>query len=278
MQQRTPTFKSSLCSRLFGLFASKEFPSWFQAIINKTYVALMHIDLGEFEKATAYKSLNALFTRTFKVPRVFNTDETTFISPCDSRISASGIIENETLLQIKGHEYHLGGLLSDYVSKENKAKLAHGTFINFYLSPSDYHRYHAPFDMQIKRAIHIPGKLYPVNFKWLQKVPGLFIENERVVLECHTKNNELFYMVFVGALNVGKMVFNFDATIQTNANAHNQQCYYYADLHVSKGDELGRFEMGSTIVMLLEKDLLTCELEEMRHIRFGDVLGTTSHA
>ncbi|WP_263831719.1 phosphatidylserine decarboxylase [Sulfurospirillum oryzae] len=271
--QRYPNFKSSIASRLFGAFASKEFPSPIQRTINKTYASMMKVDLMEFEEAHLYKSLNALFTRRFKMRRLFNINEKTLISPCDSIVSAFGKIENNLALQIKGFSYNVQGLLGDYIAKREKERLEGGEFVNFYLSPSDYHRYHAPIDMRIAKAVHIPGHLYPVNFTWLKKIQGLFVENERVVLECYTKENKLFYMVFVGALNVGKMAFTFDKNIQTNAKASIQQCYMYDDLFVTKGDELGHFEMGSTIVMLFEKESVNLELEGISRVKFGQPIG-----
>ncbi len=271
--QRYPNFKSSIASRLFGVFASKEFPSPIQRTINQTYTSMMKVDLMEFEEAASYKSLNKLFTRRFKTRRLFNICEKTLISPCDSLVSAFGKIENNLALQIKGFSYDVRSLLGDYIAKREKERLENGEFVNFYLSPRDYHRYHAPIDMRIAKAVHIPGKLYPVNFTWLKKIEGLFVENERVVLECYTKENRLFYMVFVGALNVGKMAFTFDKKIQTNAKASLQQYYLYDDLFVSKGDELGHFEMGSTIVMLFEKDSIDLELKGISHVKFGQPIG-----
>ena len=271
--KRYPTFKTSLISRLFGRFASKSFPSFFQTIINKTYTALMHVDLKEFQSPQSYKTLNALFTRQLITPRSFDTAESIFISPCDSFISACGKITDNTALQIKGHSYCVPTLLGDYCALKTKKRLNEGTYLNFYLSPKDYHRYHVPVDMRIAKAIHIPGKLYPVNFTWLRKVEGLFSENERVVLECYTQENKLFYMVFVGALNVGKMCFTFDERIQTNAKVSLQQCYMYENLTLKKGDELGHFQMGSTIVMLFEKESFTCNVPENMSIRFGMSLG-----
>jgi len=195
-----------------------------------------------------------------------------FISPCDSFISECGDIKEEKALQIKGHSYRVRKLLSDFIGKKHKDKLLDGQYINFYLSPKDYHRYHVPVDMRVSKAVHVIGKLYPVNFTWLKKIPELFVENERVILECYTKENRLFYMVCVGALNVGKMKFTFDKSIQTNANSSSQQLYMYDNLWLKKGDELGRFEMGSTIVMLFEKDMaaLTCRRDQS--IRFGEII------
>jgi len=274
--QRYPNFKTSCLSHLFGIFASKEFPSTLQRMINKAYVILMKVDLQEFEEASFYKSLNKLFTRRFKTRRLFNIHKQTFISPCDSIISAYGTIEHSTALQIKGFHYNISRLLGDYISKESKNKLEGGDFINFYLSPRDYHRYHAPIDMRITKAVHIPGKLYPVNFTWLRKIDNLFIENERVVLECYTKEDKLFYMIFVGALNVGKIAFTFDASIQTNARTDLQRYYHYDNLSLTKGEELGHFEMGSTIVMLFEKELIDFDLGHVHNVKFGQPIGGTS--
>lgn len=261
-------FKSSCASRVFGSFASKEFSPVLQNIINKTYVKLMKVDLRECDDADKYSSLNNLFCRALKRPREYYSNEDEFISPCDAYISESGEITDQKALQIKGHSYRVRNLLGDYVLKNEKDRLISGKFLNFYLSPKDYHRYHVPFEMKIKKAIHIPGKLFPVNFTWLRKIPELFIENERVVLECYTKDDKLFYMVFVGALNVGKMQFIFDHNIQTNVKSGKEQLYMYKDLWLKKGDEMGRFEMGSTIVMLFEKEMVELTCKKNEDIRF----------
>ena len=261
-------FKSSCASRIFGVFASKKFPSLIQNIINKMYVKLMKVDLSECLHVESYKSLNELFTRELKQPRNLNSNSNEFISPCDAFISECGSIKEQKALQIKGHFYRVREILSYFISKKNKDKLIDGDFINFYLSPKDYHRYHVPIDMRVERAVRIPGKLYPVNFKWLNKIPELFIENERVVLECYTKDEKLFYMVFVGALNVGKMKFLFDENIQTNVSSSCEQFYRYNNLWLKKGDEMGRFEMGSTIVMFFEKDMVNLDCTKNEDISF----------
>jgi len=266
------SFKSSCASRLFGKFASKEFCPVLQNIINKTYVKLMKVDLRDYADTDKYSSLNGLFTRALRVPRKFESNENEFISPCDAFISECGDITDQKALQIKGHSYSVRNLLGDYILKQEKDRLIDGNYLNFYLSPKDYHRYHVPFDMRVKKAVHIPGKLYPVNFTWLKKIPELFIENERVVLECYTKDEKLFYMVFVGALNVGKMEFIFDHNIQTNAKLGKEEFYMYDNLYLQKGDELGRFEMGSTIVMFFEKDMVALTCRKNEPIRFTELI------
>jgi len=265
-------FKSSCASRIFGKFASTKFPKSIQILINKTYVKLMKLDMSEFHSCKRYESLNELFTRELKLTRELHANKDEFISPCDGFISECGDIKEQKALQIKGHTYEVRNLLGNYVLKKEKDRLIDGKFINFYLSPKDYHRYHVPFDMRVKKAVHIPGKLYPVNFTWLNKIPELFIENERVVLECYTKDEKLFYMVFVGALNVGKMQFIFDHNIQTNAKSSMEQFYMYDDLWLNQGEELGRFEMGSTIVMLFEKDMVELMCERDRSIKFTEII------
>jgi len=264
------SFTSSCASRLFGKFASTKFPTPLQNIINNVYVKLMKVDLSEFLSSDKYESLNELFTRDLRHKREFSSPEDEFISPCDGYITECGDIKDEKVLQIKGFSYRVRKLLGYFILKDKKDRLMDGKYINFYLSPKDYHRYHVPIDMCVKKAVHIPGKLYPVNLTWLQKIPELFVENERVVLECYTKEEKLFYMVFVGALNVGKMQFIFDHNIQTNAKSSLEQPYMYNNLWLKKGDELGRFEMGSTIVMFFEKDSVELDCSRDKSIRFTD--------
>jgi len=264
--------KTSLISKIFGVFASAKFPKFMQNIINKNYIRFMSVDMSEFQDISSYESLNALFTRKLSLKRDFDENPDTFISPCDAFITQCGTITFGMALQIKGFSYSIRELLGSKISEHSKDKLEYGKFINFYLSPKDYHRYHAPIDMQVKKAIHIPGKLYPVNLKWLNKIPNLFIENERVVLECETFDKKLFYMVFVGALNVGKMSFVFDKRIQTNSKKRFITYYEYGDTFMKKGENLGTFEMGSTIVMFFEKDFVSLECKIDNSVKFGNII------
>ncbi len=263
---------TSLISKLFGKFASTKFPKFIQNIINQSYVSMMKVDMSEFQKPSNYDSLNALFTRELIKKREFDADEKSFISPSDSYITSCGDMDKNRALQIKGFSYSVDDLLGTSIDEQSKKRVESGKYINFYLSPKDYHRYHSPFDMRVKKAVHIPGKLYSVNIKWLNKIPNLFVENERVVLECEDGKGRLFFMVFVGALNVGRMSFVFDERIQTNCNKKNVTYYEYGDVFLKKAQELGRFEMGSTIVMFFEKDFVELVVLEGNSIRFGDTI------
>ncbi len=261
-------------SNIFHKFATKKFPPAIQSIINNGYVKLLGLDMSEFHDADSYKTLNKLFTRELRVPRNIDHSLDNFISPADSFVSEAGDIQNETALQVKGMSYNVKELLTDNINYDNFKKLEDGKFMNFYLSPKDYHRYHANFSCQITKFIHVPGKLYPVNFTYLNKQENLFIENERAIIECKTADNKLFYMVFVGALNVGKMIFTFEEKVKTNSDVFNTQVYEYDDLHVQKGDCLGYFEMGSTVLMFWEKDMVSLENLVNNKVRFGDIVAT----
>jgi phosphatidylserine decarboxylase len=258
---------TNLISLNFGKFAKKEFPSLIQKFINASYVKLMGLNMSEFKNARYYKSLNDLFTRELIITREIDKSKDVIVSPTDSLITQCGQIKEDIALQIKGMEYSVEELLTYYCTS-NFEKVKNGSFMNFYLSPKDYHRYHAPCDFNLLKLIHVPGKLYPVNLKYLNKELELFVQNERVILECET-NGKIFYMVFVGALNVGQMVFEFEDRVETNIDAKEMKVYTYENIEITKGECLGYFKMGSTVVMLWEESMV--ELEDLlnKDVRFG---------
>ncbi len=267
---------TSLISRGFGKFASKNFSPWFQNIVNSTYISLMGLDMTEFNDKSTYKSLNALFTRKLIEDREYSKNPTDFISPCDSYITECGDMKYEDALQIKGMRYDTHQLVGDNFTKDEKEFLNNGTFINFYLSPKDYHRYHIPTDLKVIKAVHIPGKFYPVNVSSLKIRINLFIENERVVLLCEATNGKRFYMVLVSALNVGVMQVSFEPKIQTNARAKKPKAYNFENLELKKGDDFGCFEMGSTIVILAEKGMLDLDVSVGDNVKYAQTIAKIS--
>ncbi len=262
---------TSVLSQSFGRFASKEHGKRFQNFINNTYVRMMGLDMSEFRSPESYESLNALFTRHFVKMRSFSNDASDVISPCDSLITEWGTIEETKALQIKGMSYDVNAFLGDHIETSSKEAIRNGSYVNFYLSPRDYHRYHAPLDMQVVKAVHIPGKLYPVNIPTLKNKVDLFIENERVVLECLSSEGKRFFLVLVGALNVGKMEVAFEPKIQTNTTLI-PSLYEYENLRLAKGDDFGCFKMGSTIIMLCEKGMCEWNVQTGESVRFGQTI------
>jgi len=263
---------TSVISNAFGKFASKEFPSVIQHIINSSYVKLMGLDMSEFREPSQYKTLNKLFTRALETPREITKDKSKLISGVDALITDAGTIVDGRAYQIKGMSYNIEDLFTDN-HKSAVEDVEGGEFINFYLSPKDYHRYHMPMDLNIVSLTHIPGKLYPVNFPLLRNKKDLFIENERVVIECKDRKGHTQVLVLVGALNVGKMIVTFEKSIQTNSDIRESKHYKYENLWLNRGELFGWFEMGSTILTFSTKGTIVPEVSVNQKVSFGDILG-----
>ena len=263
---------TAIISRTFGDFASKRFPRPFQQLINHGYVKLMGLDMSEFKNPSDYSTLNELFTRAFITPKEINVDENIMISPVDALVTDYGEIKDGKAYQIKGMEYNIDELFGFYHKDAVKA-VEGGEFVNLYLSPKDYHRYHSPDRLTIKSITHIPGKLYPVNFPLLRNKKDLFIENERVVIESLDRKGRIFIMVLVGALNVGKMIITFEKKIQTNSKIREPRHYTYENITLEKGELFGWFEMGSTILLFSKKGSFTPQLAINQKVKFAEPIG-----
>jgi len=263
---------TSVISNYFGKFASKSFSPPIQNFINKGYVKLMGLDMTAFKEPSAYPTLNKLFTRAFETPPPLPEDRLALISGVDALITDAGTITEGKAYQIKGMSYDIDRLFGEYHAGLS-SKVEGGEFINFYLSPKDYHRYHMPMTLKIISLTHIPGKLYPVNFPLLRHMKDLFIENERVVIECEDEKGRTQVLVLVGALNVGKMVVTFENNICTNSDIRAPKHYTYENLTLERGELFGWFEMGSTILTFSEKGSILPEVAINQKVSFTDILG-----
>jgi phosphatidylserine decarboxylase len=263
---------SSLISTTFGKFASKSFSKPVQKFINNSYVKLMGLDMTEFENPANYPTLNKLFIRSFLNDKEITEDSTIMISPVDALVTDFGEICEGKAYQIKGMEYDISELFGEEHTDAANA-VEGGQFVNLYLSPKDYHRYHTPDKLTILSLTHIPGKLYPVNFPLLRNKKNLFIENERVIIECKDQKNNVFVMVLVGALNVGKMVVTFEENINTNSDIKEPQHYTYENLTLEKGELFGWFEMGSTILLFSQEGVYSPNLEINQKVKFSENIG-----
>ena len=234
-------------------------------------------DLRAFSVKGCEYSLSELLGRTFTASEsggaVKNLDDA-------ADAAQAKIISDES-----GATYAASGVQAEIysdessVSRETSAEDAQGgentsgvnlSYANIYLSPRDYHHYHVPCDLSVLQALYIPADLYSVAKKFLLKIPNLYAKNERVILKCKMRNGGILWMVFVGALNVGKMRFDFDARIQTNACASRAEALYeYENLSFKKGDHLGNFELGSTIVLVAQSEFLKFEIPADTSVKFG---------
>jgi len=238
---------------------------------------MVGLDMSRFETPDSYPTLNKLFTRAFLEEPSLNIEDGDIISPCDALVTDTGIIADGQAYQIKGMEYDTAALLGARYAHDID-RLEQGAFINLYLSPKDYHRYHMPMDLDIHSITHIPGKLYPVNMPLLKHKLNLFIENERVIVECSDKNANKHFIVLVGALNVGKMVVTFEDRIKTNTGLRERRYYKYdTPIQMKRAELFGWFEMGSTVLILSEKDSLQFVIPIGKKISFGDKIGEISN-
>ena len=203
---------------------------------------------------TSYSSFNEFFTRALR-PDARPLANADFICPVDGRISQFGAIDDDQIYQAKGHKFSTAALVGGDAALA--AKFQHGSFANLYLSPRDYHRIHMPCDGKLTRMIYIPGELFSVNPTTARGIPGLFARNERVVCVFDTANGP-FVMTLVGATIVGSMATVWHGVV--NPPRAPQICEWkYDDQNIvlKKGDELGRFLLGSTVVMLFPKDTMS---------------------
>jgi phosphatidylserine decarboxylase len=175
---------------------------------------------------------------------------------------------DKTIFQIKGVSYSVDPFLLNIDAK----RFDGGSYQNFYLSPRDYHHYHAPCDLKLIRVIHIPGRLYPVNKPFLRSKRNLFCLNERAVLEAEDRNGKRWVLVFVAALNVGKISFEFmpefESLIETERSSEHK-----LNTTVKRGDSLGYFKMGSTIVMISQEGAADFSVASGQKVKFSEEIG-----
>ena len=205
---------------------------------------------------TSYPSFNEFFTRALK-PGARPLAQADLVCPVDGAISQFGRIERDQIFQAKGHTYSttalvggdaaLGGLFED------------GHFANIYLSPKDYHRIHMPCAGRLTRMVYVPGDLFSVNPVTAQGVPGLFARNERVVcvFDSVEPGKGPFVLVLVGAAIVGSMATVWQGVINPPRGPVREWRYNDQKVELKQGDEMGRFLLGSTVVMLFPKGPLT---------------------
>ena len=214
------------------------------------FVRKYGVDMDEAENpdVASYKSFNDFFTRPLKAgARPLASAD--FVCPVDGAISQFGAIDDHHILQAKGHLYTVTELVGGDAALAGRFR--HGSFANLYLSPRDYHRLHMPCDGRLTRMIYVPGALFSVNPVTARGVPNLFARNERVVCVFETTDGAPFAMVLVGATIVGSMATVWHGIVNPRRGGKISE-WHYADGEVvlKQGEEMGRFLLGSTIVML----------------------------
>jgi len=263
----------NLISRLFGVLANLKFPSPLLMSFIHLYSSIYKIQLSDLKVPTdSMKTFNEFFTRELK-PELRPIDQTPngVVSPVDGTIAEFGNIEQGLLVQTKGVLYSL----SDLVGKEDAKLFNQGYFVTFYLSPADYHRIHTPISGKVKRFSYFSGNLWPVNSFGVQNIGGLFSLNERIVSPVEGKNGTVG-VVKVGATIVGKISVDYDELCSNKGKSSQFNLPVYPVKKYKKGEEIGQFQLGSTVILLFEKDRFTpIELTKERKVKMGQLIGTT---
>jgi len=240
----------------------------------RIFVKLFNIDTTEAVQSdlSQYRKFNEFFTRELKPGvRPINNDPRAFCSPVDGRISQLGDIQGNSIVQAKNHNYTVSELLG--ARTRDCESFDNGKFATIYLSPRDYHRIHMPLTGKLESMHYIPGRLFSVAPHTVRVVPRLFARNERVVALFDTEIGKLA-MVLVGAINVAAIDTVWAGEITPNKTKSIDYCDYDADAPtLNKGEEMGRFNMGSTVVMLLQNGRFAEELTADQPVRMGQLFG-----
>jgi phosphatidylserine decarboxylase len=224
----------------------------------KRFIKTYNIDMSEAKHADPahYKTFNDFFTRELRDGvRQWDENSNILAHPADARVSQCGTIKEDLLFQAKGHYFTLTDLLGgdDALATE----FEHGDFATLYLSPKDYHRVHMPCDGTLRQMIHIPGELFSVNPLTAENVPNLFARNERLVCLFDTEHGP-FVQILVGATIVGSIETVWEGVITPPRTSEKVRYWHYPAgcedaIKLKKGDEMGRFKLGSTVINVFSK-------------------------
>jgi phosphatidylserine decarboxylase len=239
------------------------------------FVAKYGVNMDEAHNSDigSYPSFNEFFTRPLK-DGVRPLAQADFVCPVDGAISQFGSIDDHHILQAKGHKFTTTQLVGGDATLG--AQFQHGSFANLYLSPKDYHRLHMPCDGRLTRMIYVPGALFSVNPTTARGVPGLFARNERVVCVFESDEFGTFVMVLVGATIVGSMATPWHGVVNPQRTGRiSEWTYESKPVVLKKGEEMGRFLLGSTVVMLFKEKTIAFNPDwaPERKVRLGEMMG-----
>ncbi len=269
-------------SRAAGRVVAIRWPFGLGPRLVSAFARAVGADLAEArDPVERFDSIQSFFVRHLREgARPLDDEPDALLSPCDGAWGASGRIERGTLLQVKGSPYALADLLA---STERAKAFEGGWFATLYLSPRDYHRFHAPCDAEVERVDYVPGRLWPVNRIGLEGVPGLFAENERLCVHLSPRTAAglprgpagSLCLVAVGATMVGKTKLSF-SSLETNVRGGRRAAcvFEHGEARLVRGEEMGRFEFGSTIIVLAAPGGVALEPRESGHpVRMGERIG-----
>jgi phosphatidylserine decarboxylase len=258
-------------SRLI-LAATRVRTVWFKNWTIRSFLKLYRVDMTEAAESDPYRygSFNEFFTRALKDGARPIAGDAAIASPVDGCVSEAGTVDGDRLLQAKGRQYRLTALLA---AQPWASRFEGGSYATIYLAPFNYHRVHMPLRGELKETVYVPGRLFSVNAATAQQVPGLFARNERI-LTLFDSGVGQFALVLVGALNVGSMATVWAGDI-TPAARRVVTRVPGPRITLEKGAELGRFNMGSTVILLFEPNRVRWhpQVHAGSAVRLGQSLG-----
>lgn len=264
-------------TQLAGWFAQQKWDAVTHFVI-KAFAKKYNVDMSEAKKEnfSDYESFNQFFIRELKDDaRKINENPTALCLPADGRVSQIGHIDDERLLQAKGHFFSLSDLLASDEELVNTFK--NGEFATIYLSPRDYHRVHMPCDATLRKMIYVPGDLFSVNPFLAEHVPNLFARNERVICVFDTVFGPMA-QILVGATITASMSTVWAGVINPPRTGEVKVWTYQGDsaIKLTKGQEMGAFQLGSTVINLFPANSVTLaeHLEVDVPVRMGEILAT----
>ncbi len=254
-----------------GLTARTTVPAGLRKPAYRAFARAVGADLGEAElPLAAYETFGELFARKLRPGlRPVESDASAVIAPCDGVVAACGTASGGALIQAKGRWYELDELVVDHA---RAAALAGGDYATIYLSPRDYHRVHAPVDARLVGYDYVPGALWPVNPKIAARRDRLLSRNERVVIWLESKPLGTIAVVMVAAAGVGNIRLAH-AEDSVTWRAAGERRRIELDVPIARGDELGAFRLGSTVVLAFEPGAVALAAEIGSAVRFGQRLG-----
>ena len=267
----------TLLSRGVGKMASAKLGKTTEFLI-KNFIKYYNVDMSEAEitDITKFETFNDFFTRALKKgARPIIAEKEALALPVDGTISQTGEIYKDAVLQAKGHYYSLEALLGG--DEKDGKYFENGTFTTIYLSPSNYHRVHMPLDGKLEKMVFVPGDLFSVNPLTAENVDNLFARNERVVCFFNNEKVGRFAVVLVGATIVASIETVF-AGVVAPSHGKEKTIYDYTNENITfkKGEELGRFLLGSTVVCVFPKSKVSLEktLTPAAPVKMGRKMGT----
>jgi len=266
-----------LISRLAGKLTNASLPSGILRRILKWYIKMYSVNTDEMEKGLdEYTTINDFFIRYLKPgSRKIHSGKNSLVSPVDGRILNFGSLDEGKIIQAKG----MGSTLDELIDMPGyRKRFQGGSYAIIYLSPKDYHRIHSPLSGDIVALSYLPGKLFPVNTFAVNNIDRLFSINERVVTYIES-DKKLCGVIKVGATNVGSIKLSYYDNFRTNAKKQPAESQVFKKkIPIKKGEEMARFELGSTVILLLEKGFSEFTgLKEFSPVLYGEKIGVLKY-